>query len=295
MPIYLLSLVKFINHLTPSIIVKDKTYLQQLLGTNTKIRTFQVLSIQTEGISRHALSKEVGTGIGPLYEQVDQLIALGAIMEENDRILMNEEFPLHDTLMDLVLNTADLLEDQGSILEILDRINGDEYYLTGYTGACQNGPPIDYDIPSIMIAVLNPDTRKKRKIRSVSECSDVGISWFKTEGIPDDVRRDTAFGTEAWLASLERSLVDCYKMEECEPYPIVLLLIQNMVDGSLDVEKLMKIAREEGCSDLFENVMIELSNKKLKIPEGLLGRKKTDPDPSIKRVVKNAWNTVMGG
>ena len=275
--------------------MKDKTYLQQLLGTNTKIRIFQVLFIEPEGLSRHALSKEVGTGIGPLYEQVDQLIALGAIREEKERIIMDDGFPFHDTLMDLVLNTADHLDDQGKVLEILDRINGDGYYLTGYTGACQNGPPIDYDRPSIMIAVLDLDTRKRRKMRSISECSDVDIRWFKTEMIPDDVRRDTVSGAEIWLASLERSMVDCHAMEECEPYPIVLLLIQNMVDGSVDIEKLMRIAREEGCSGFFEKVLIELSNGKLKIPKGLLVRMKAGPDKNIERAVKNAWNTVMGG
>ena len=157
------------------------------------------------------------------------------------------------------------------------------------------GPPIDYNKASILIAILNQDTRKKRQIRTISECSDVDIRWFKTESIPDDVRRDTAFGKEIWLASLERSLVDCHAMEECEPYPIVLLLIQNMVDGSVDIEKLMRFAREEECSGFFEKVMIELSNRELKIPKELLVRMKADPDPNIKIVVKNAWNTVMGG
>lgn len=276
-------------------IVKEKTYLQQLLGTNTKIRIFQVLFIEPEGLSRHALSKEAGTGIGPLYEQVDQLIALGALKEEEDRIFVDDEFPFHDTLMDLVLNTADFLDDQGSVLEILDRINGDGYYLTGYAGACQNGPPIDYDISSIMIAVLDLETRKKRKMQSISECSKVDVRWFKTDRIPDDVRRDMVFGTEIWLASIERSLVDCHAMGECEPYPIVLLLVQNMVDGSVDIEKLMKLAQEAGCSVFFEKVMIELSNSKLGIPEELLGRMKAGSDTNIERVVKSALNTVMGG
>ena len=90
---------------------ESTTLLELLLGSRTRVRILTHLLSVEQGMTRHALAKEIGGGVGPVYEQVDRFIALGVLEErDNGNIFIDRSFPFMDTLTDLVLAGVDYFD-----------------------------------------------------------------------------------------------------------------------------------------------------------------------------------------
>ena len=226
-------------------------FLVQLLGTSTKVRLFQHLCLDPTPLRRHALSQAIEGGAGPTYEQVDQLIALGALKEVEGRIGLDPVFPFLDDLSNLVATTANYLEDLRPLLERLDNLLGSDYYISGYLAARQYGAPLDYDRDSALVALFNPNPRYSRFLRALTSATTLRLDRFEVQVMPPDVRRETLYDATVWLASVERGLVDCVVHNDCPPYVVLQLLLQNLLENSLDWNTLLSISKAQGGGDFF--------------------------------------------
>ncbi len=280
---------------------KNKTYLTQLLGTTTKARILEHLIMEPIPITRHAISKNISAGTGPTYEQIDQLIALGVLREINEKIELDTTFPFYDNIANLVVSTSNYIDDHRILLERINTLFGNDYYITGYIAACQNGPPIDHDQKSALAAVLslNQNTHWINYLQALSEVTNIKLKWFNVKTIPNDVKREKILGSNIWLASVERGIVDCVVHHDCDLYPTILLLLQNMSEKNIDGEKLKNMAKINGRYEFFLSVILEintimdeeliqLSNSETKIAE-------KNQKSEILDTVKKAHNTLMGG
>ncbi len=272
-----------------------KTILQQLFGTTTKVKILEHLIMEGDGISRYALSKMVGTGVGPTYNQVDQLIAVGALRESDDKIVLDTSFPFYESIEDLVVSTNDYLDDLRILLQRLDRLYSPDYYISGYLAACQNGFPMDHEQDTVLVALVNPDHRSKRYVNALSECTSTHLRLFPVECIERDIKRIDIYGSEIWLASFERGIVDCIAYDESGIYPVALLLIQNAIKGDVRWDMLLRIAEERGVLDMFSKILREISLTSIEIPEDILTGQKVESDNEVRKTVMNALNTVRGG
>ena len=265
-----------------------------LLGTRTRVRILSYLLTTEEGMTRHGLAKEIGGGIGPMYEQVDHFIALGVLEERDDgSIFIDRSFPFMDTLTDLVLVGADYFDHPDVLLGRIDRLFGDDYYVTGYMAACQNGFPVDYEQNTVLIAILGDNIRVKRYIRVLDVASTMKVSYFVVDSIGRDIKRVDIYGTRIWMASLERGLVDCLEQGECPIYPVVLLLLQNR--DVLDWTKLLTMLKNSPHRKTFGTVALTLMNLGLDVPQEVESALPDTDDLDAKKAVKDAYQTLMGG
>ena len=273
--------------------IMDRTsFIEQLLGTRTKIRILKVLMTEEGSLSRNQIVRSTESGIRSVYEQTDQLIAIAALKEEDGKVSIDHDFPYLDQLRDLFLLTEDHMNDKMSVLRSIDRILGAEYYITGYASACQNGMPIDVDEKCMLIMVKGSNARKERMLGAIAQCTDHKVKWESTESIPKDVKRTLLFGTEVWISSPERGMVDSIKEQECSYYPIFLLMVQNIVGGSLDLRILMEYAEDSGVTNIFSQALTIVSDKVTDIGQAVKFNGK--PDPEVARSVELALNTVLG-
>ncbi len=272
-----------------------KTILQQLFGTATKVKILEHLIMEGDSVSRYALSRMVGTGVGPTYNQVDQLIAVGALRESDDKIVLDTSFPFYESIEDLVISTNDYLDDLRILLQRIDNLYSPNYYISGYLAACQNGFPIDHEQDTALVALANPDSRSKRYITALLECTSTHLRWFPVERIERDIKRIDIYGSVIWLASFERGIVDCIAYDESGLYPVALLLIQNAIKGDVRWDILIRIAEERGVQNLFSKVLREISLTSIDIPGDILKGQKVESDKEVRKTVMNALNTVRGG
>ncbi|MGA1822843.1 MAG: hypothetical protein ACMUIG_09990 [Thermoplasmatota archaeon] len=268
------------------------SFIEQLLGTRTKIRILKLLMTEEGSLSRNQIVKSTGTGIRSVYEQTDQLIAIGALKEADGKVSIDHDFPYIDQLRDLFLLTEDHMKDMMTVLRSIDRILGADYYITGYASACQNGMPIDVDEKCILIFVKGIDTRKERMLDAVALCTEHSIKWKGTERIPKNVQRTTLSGVDVWLSSVETAIVDSIKEQECGYYPIFLLMVQNILSGSLDLRILMEYAEDLGVKNIFSQALTIISDRVTDIGQAVKFNGK--PDPEVARSVELALNTVLG-
>lgn len=268
-------------------------FLEELLGTRTKIRIIKTLINEGTPLTRNKLANQTGAGIGPVYDQVDQLIATGILKEEKRKITLDLDFPYLDPLRDLILLTEDHMNDPGTLFRTLDRILGDDYYISGYVSACQNGPPMDVEEKTVLIMVKGMDARKDRMVNTIAKCTEYHLKWEPTNWIPIDVQRRTVHGADVWISSLERGMVDSIKSGECGYYPIFLLLVQNIVNGSVDVKTLTDLSDENETAMIFKGALSIIDGRipSFELPEGLL----VSPDKEVSSTVEMALNTVLGG
>jgi len=167
---------------------KQRSFLTQLLGTTTKVRIIEKLVIEPGMCSRHELYKKILGGIGPTYQQIDQLIALGIVKETKGKIELDPTFPFYDDIANLIISTTEYLNDHRILLDRINILFGTEYYITGYIAACQNGPPIDHEQNSVLIAILNLDqnNRWSNYLKTLAEVSSIKMAWFNVKSIPVD-------------------------------------------------------------------------------------------------------------
>ncbi|HHD15292.1 MAG TPA: hypothetical protein ENK47_01125 [Euryarchaeota archaeon] len=270
----------------------DTSFIEQLLGTRTKIRILKVLITDNGHLSRNRLVGLTRTGIRSVYEQTDQLIALGALKETEGKISIDQDFPYLDQLRDLLFLSEDYMNNIQTVLRSIDRILGIDYYITGYASACQNGMPIDVDERSILVMVKEHNKRKERMLQTIKDCTNLKVGWRPTNIIPEDVKRETLFGVEVWISSVERGMVDSIKLDECDHYPIFLLLVQNIVNGSIDLQKIMEYAEDQDMDHIFGPAILAISDRlsDIDLPINI----KKGEDPEIRKSVNLALNTVLG-
>lgn len=265
-----------------------------LLGTRTRARMLTHLLSGEQGMTRHALAREIGGGIGPIYEQVDRFIALGVIEErDGGKIFIDRSFPFLDTLKELVLAGNYYFDDLGVLLGRMDRLLEDDYYVTGYLAACQNGFPVDHGQNTVLIAILDDNIHIKRFLSVLDVASQMKVSHFVTGSIGRDIKRMDIYGARIWIASLERGLIDCLERAECPVYPVVLLLLQNL--DVLDWAKLLSMLENSPHRKTFGTAAHTLMELGLDIPQEVGSTLPDSKDPDIKKAAKDAYQTLMGG
>ena len=281
---------------------KKRSYLTQLFGTATKVRIFEQLCMDPTPVTKHALSKQISNSIGPIYEQVDQLIALGALKEVNRGIMLDGSYPFYDDIVSIVTSTAHYM-DMRILLDRIDSLLKSGYYITGYLAARQNGPPVDHEQDSALVAVLDPTSRHSNYLIALSAVSPTDLKWLAVDSVPNDITRQDMYGSTIWIASVERGLIDCVVHQDCSIYVIALLLLQNIMDGMIDTPRLLQMAGVSGV----EKILITFISEFNRIADDNLvsleatavsdARKSLDPHrvSGIMNAAKDAFNTLMEG
>ncbi len=288
--------------------------LELIFGTRTKIKLLHALSVSGRAMTRNELVGTTHSGMRSTYEQVEELIALGVLVEKvngRSKVALDPEFPLYESMRDLLLLSAEYLRTSQDVLAAVDRICGDNYYIGTFTAARQKISPVDYDPPIYVVNILKghykrlyPRLKTLGKLanikvydKSMGESGDVTIILRVCESIPPDVIRIDFFGAEVWMASIERGIIECLTMETpFTLYGVYLSLLQNRLDNALDIVYLKRLAEEEGILPLVLAIMSKFNE--------LMGKELFELTPEEKRTakgrvdekeIKHTVNTVRGG
>ncbi len=287
--------------------------LELIFGTRTKIKLLQALAASGRAMTRNELAKATGSGLRSTYEQVEDLIALGVLVEKvngRSKLALNPEFPLYESMRDLLLISEEYLRTPRDVLSAVDRICGDNYYIGAFTAARQKISPVDYDPPVYVVNILkvhykrlHPRIKALGKLanikvyeRGIGEASDITIILRTCESIPPDIIRTDFLGAEVWMASVERGIIECLTGETpFTLYGVYLALLQNRLDNALDIVYFKRLAEEEDilplvlavmskfnefmCEDLFD-----LTPEEERKARGIVDEKE----------IKHAVNTVRG-
>lgn len=287
--------------------------LELIFGTRTKIKLLQTLAASDKPMTRNELAKVTGSGLRSTYEQVEELIALGVlkeIMNGRSRVALDLEFPLYESMRDLLLVSAEYLRTPQDVLATVDRICGDNYYIGAFTAARQKISPVDYDPPIYVVNILKshykrlyPRIKALGKLanikvyeKSMGEAGDITIILRTCESIPPDIVRAGFLGAEVWMASVERGIIECLIMETpFALYGVYLSLLQNRLDNALDIVYLKRLAKEEDVLPLVLAVMSKFNELMGKDLFELTSKEKRKARGRVdEKEIKHAVNTVMG-
>lgn len=287
--------------------------LELIFGTKTKIKLLQVLAASDRPMTRNELANITHSGLRSTYEQVEELIALGVLKEianRRSRVVLDPEFPLHESMRGLLLLAREYLRSPQDILAAVDRICGDNYYLGAFTAGRQKISPVDYDPPIYVVNILNGHYKRlctrlkalgklaniKVYEKNMGEAGDVTIIIRVCKSIPPDVIRTDFLGVEVWIASIERGIIECLTGETpFTLYGIYLSLLQNRLDNVIDLVYFKKLAKEENAlpkvlaamskfNEVMGKELFELTSEEKKI-----ARIRVD-----EKDIKHAVNTVIG-
>jgi hypothetical protein len=279
----------------------DHHFLIELLGNTTRVRILRYLVDNTTPITRHGLAKAVGAGNGPIYEQVLGFRALGIVREFEGKISLDPNFPFIEELRDRVQRVGMYLQDLDEVLDRIDALLGDDYYVTGYLAARQHGTAIDYDLDSILIAFTGKEREGEttRLLAALSSATPIKMTWLCVEDIPKEITRRHIFGSDIWIASLERGILDSLAQRDFPISADLAILLQNLLDGNIDKVRLKAVAEELGIWGKV-CLLIQTFNKgagrvllPLTAEERDLARKATDP--TLSENARSALNSVLGG
>lgn len=272
--------------------IAQPTMPELLLGTRTRVRILQHILSNDQSLTRHALAKEIGGGIGPVYEQVDRFIALGVLKEQGDRKIMpDSSFPFMDSLRQLVIGGSYYFDNLDVTLDRIDTLFGPNYYVTGYLAACQNGFPVDHEQNTLAIALLDMDVHTRHYLETLNCSTDLEISYFSIDSIGQDIKQVKIYGANIWMASFERGLADCLKHAECTPYPVALLIIQNI--DNIDWDILINVI-ETDTKHLFGTIANSLDQLGYNIPKHILNLLPDKENEDMQKAVKDAHSTIQG-
>lgn len=287
--------------------------LELIFGTRTKIKLLHALAASDKPMTRNELAKVTGSGLKSTYEQVEELIALGVlkeIMNGRSKVVLDLEFPLYESMRDLLLIGAEYFRTPQDVLATVDRICGDNYYIGAFTAARQKISPVDYDPPMYVVNILKDQYKRlyprlktlgrlaniKVYEKSIGEAGDITIILRICESIPPDIIRTDFLGAEVWMASIERGIIECLTMEmPFTLYGVYLSLLQNRLDNALDIVYLKRLAEEEGILPLVLEIMSkfnELMGKELF--ELASEEKRTAKGRVDEKEIKHTVNTVRG-
>ncbi len=263
-----------------------------LLGTRARVRILQHILSNDQSLTRHALAKEIGGGIGPIYEQVDRFIALGVLKEQPDRkIIPDNSFPFMDSLRQLIIGGLYYFDNLDITLGRIDTLFDSNYYVTGYLAACQNGFPLDHEQNTLTIALLDMDVHIRRYLETLDDSTNLKIGYFHTDSIGRDIKQAEIYGATIWMASFERGLVDCLKHGECSPYPVALLLLQGIDKIDWDI---LAYVIEDDTKSLFGTIVHSLEQLDYDVPQHILDLLPDKGIEDIQKAIKDAHSTIQG-
>lgn len=256
--------------------------LTEVFGSRTKVHIIHTLASIHEPMTRNAVSKTIGTSTSRVYEQMDQLRTLGVLKQNNDLYTLNNGFPFYDLIIEIALTMDGYYDDPTTLLSQIDRLHGDEYYLSGFGMATAYITPIDYDILSFQILTLHDDD-----LSILDRASIYRITTNQVNEIPPDVSRHRIYNTTVWGASLERAIIDCLISDECSTYGSYLILCQYIREEGPDLDRLIEIAHIMGKLDLIGTLLHHIDGTSIKRPYQKVEISKID--------LGNALNTIGGG
>jgi len=280
--------------------------LELIFGTRTKARILEELARSDKERTRKELVELTGCGVRSVYDQVEDLIALGVITEEKkgwNKLLLNPEFPLYPDIKGIALAAIDYKKGLiKNILSLMDKVLGDNYYVGFFTAASRRITPIDYN-PEIHVINILEDryTEGLRRLKVFDKLSEIDVNKegggiikifvLKCKAIPEDVVRDEIQGNKVWICSIERGIVECFTDRNIyfSRYGCCLSLLQNSMEGIIDEKILLDIAEEKGIKDRMIGIMGSFNH--------LLGRNLYNVKPKRRRIkeVREAVNTILGG
>jgi hypothetical protein len=261
--------------------------LTEIFGSRTKIRIIGTLARIPGGMTRNAVRLELETSTTRVYEQMEQLKALGVLREDGGLYALDDRFPFHDLIAEAAVALDGYFDDPGTLLARVDDLFSDGYFLTGFAAATARLTPIDYEMQSLRIGLLRPTGRQMTALDTLDRASVYDVSGFPVDRVPDDVERTDLYNTPVWCAGLERSVLDCLTSKECSTYGAYLVFCHYVLEGGPDVERLAAVARETGAVDLAGTLLWQISGTDLGVPFGKAAFSQKDLD--------SALNTIRGG
>jgi hypothetical protein len=268
------------------------------------------LAVASHPLTRNELARAAGSGIRSTYEQVEELVALGVLREVGVRLALDEQSPLHVDLRNLLLVDKDLMRTAGEILAAVERICGDSYYIGAFTAARARITPIDYDPPIYIVNLLDSGMKRRvPRLRALGRLDNVTVGEKMPEKprdisillrpcprIPPDVVRGKIQGTDVWLCSVERGIVECLDWDSpFSEYGAYLVLLQNRMERVLDLKRLLEIAEKEGALTRLVAAMEALDRAAGKKLFGFGGRHGRAAKRNVdEKQARDAVNTVMG-
>ncbi len=288
--------------------------LELLLGTRTKVRLLQLLAESGEGapMTRNELARATKSGIRSTYEQVEELIAIGALKETGRKVVLAPEFPFYDALRELLLSSKNYPGTAQDVLGLVDMNCGDKYYIGAFTAARQAITPVDYDPSTYVVRILKKFYPKLYpRIRALGKLPGVKVEENPMTGgevatlvveacesIPPDVKRVDFLGTGVWMASIERGIVECLVAGNTTftIYGTYLALLQNGIEKAVDLPYLKKLAKDANILPGVLAVMLEFNDAsgrdifELSENEKVVARRATADKNEIRRAI----NTVIG-
>lgn len=287
--------------------------LELIFGTRTKIKLLQALAASDRAMTRNELASITHSGLRSTYEQVEELIALGVLKEivnVRNRVALDPEFPLYESMRDLLLLSAEYLRTSQDVLAAVDRICGDNYYIGAFTATRQKISPVDYDPPVYLVNVLKDSYKRlyprlktlgklaniKVYDKSMGEAGDVTIILRECESIPPDILRTDFLGAEVWMASVERGIIECLTGETpFTLYGIYLSLLQNRLDNAIDIDYFKRLAEEGEVLPLALAIMSKFNEVMGKDLFQLTSEEKRNARGRVdEKEIRHAVNTVKG-
>ncbi|MBN2013955.1 MAG: hypothetical protein JW778_02130 [Candidatus Altiarchaeota archaeon] len=279
--------------------------LELIYGTKTKTRILEELATAGKPKTRKELIELTGCGTRGVYEQTEELITLGIVKETKKgwkKLELNPEHPLYQDIKNTALAAIDYKKNLiKNLLQTIDQILEDDYYIGFYTAATKKITPIDYTPEKHVYKVLDTEYEKKiKKIKTYDKLREIDIQkekkglikavFLKCQKIPEDVTREEIQNQEVWIASTERGIVECFTPENkyFTRYGSCLALLQNKIENTIDEKQLLKIAGELNIKKELVKVMGSFNHH--------LKKRLFNAEPNTEEIkeVKQAINTVLG-
>ena len=236
---------------------------------------------ETAILSARDLSRLTNLSTSTVIEVADSLIALG-VLEKAKITPKREGYKLREisTLKPYIEELINIGKEyeayiEKNILEYIDELLGEEYYIGMYWAAMANTNPIDYypqiyalftDKTRIILALGLAENIYASEIQKwkpeINKSIHIAISKLDNY---EDVRVGEIQGTKVRVTSVEKGIAQLFKWDVYPPYAATLALLQNHDEGRLNEEKLLKHAEKLGVKEIIKAVSYET--------EKTLGRK----------------------
>ncbi|MBN1389257.1 MAG: hypothetical protein JXA22_01300 [Candidatus Thermoplasmatota archaeon] len=248
--------------------------METVLGTRTKVRLLHFI-ITSGPASRNGLATEISGSKHGTYRQIEELIGAGVLTEKGKKVRLDPEFPYLDDLTNLILASDHYMNLIGDVLHRLDILFGNRYYIGGFQAAARTITPIDYVSDTILIQIRDLTERDRTRIKAIENISGIEIIPLNLDRMPLDMTRDRIHGIEVWTATVERGQIETFIHGDCTSYGAHLALLQNMMGGDIDLQRLMEIAKNAGMTGNMAATLLRFSRRtSIQIPEWIeaLGR-----------------------
>jgi hypothetical protein len=268
--------------------------LETIFGTKTKVRIVE--SILNSGpLKVVQIYREIGGSMHGTYDQVEELIGAGVLLERNGMIEIDENFPYMDDLSNMVLSMAGYLKQIGDALQRIDYLFGNRYYIGGFHSARGSVVPLDYDTDSILLNIKDPSRKDRIRLEAVGKISGLNFIIRSIEIMPVDVKRENLYDSEVWISSIERGMVEAFETLDCTDYGAHLLLVQNLIEGGIDLNTLIDYSTEHGSQNKISSTVLVISRKiGIMIPDRISRLGMEQPELVDHHSLDLALNTVIG-